>query len=92
VNVVGRLKLVNPAPADVQKGPDGLFRLRSGQPADADDAVTVTAGALESSNVNAVSAMVDMINLARNFEMQMKMLQSADANEQRANQLLAAGG
>lgn len=92
VNVVGRLKLVNPAAADVQKGPDGLFRLRSGQPADADDAVSVAAGALESSNVNAVSAMVDMINLARNFELQMKLLQSADGNEQRANQLLAAGG
>lgn len=92
VNVVGRLKLVNPAAADVQKSPDGLFRLRSGQPADADDSVSVTAGALESSNVNAVAAMVDMINLARNFEMQMKMLQSADSNEQRANQLLAAGG
>ena len=89
---MGRLKLVNPAPADVQKGADGLFRQRSGQPVDADDAVTVTGGALESSNVNAVSAMVDMITLARNFEMQMKMLQNADANEQRANQLLAAGG
>jgi len=92
VNVVGRLKLVNPAAADVQKGPDGLFRLRSGQPADADETVGVTAGALESSNVNAVSAMVDMITLARNFEMQMKMLQSADGNEQRANQLLTVSG
>jgi flagellar basal-body rod protein FlgF len=92
VNVLGRLKMVNPGQADVQKGGDGLFRMRSGQPADADEAVSVTSGALESSNVNAVAAMVDMINLARNFEMQMKMLQNADGNEQRANQLLAAGG
>lgn len=88
-NILGRLKLVNPAAADVQKGQDGLFRLRSGQPADADDTVTVTAGALEGSNVNAVSAMVDMINLARNFEMQMKLLNNADGNEQRANSLLS---
>ena len=50
------------------------------------------AGALEGSNVNAVDAMVDMINLARQFEMQMKLLQNADGNEQRANQLLSAGG
>jgi flagellar basal-body rod protein FlgF len=92
VNVLGRLKLVNPGAADVQKGSDGLFRLRNGQPADADPAVTVTAGALESSNVNPVAAMVDMINLARNFEMQMKLIQNADGNEQRANQLLAATG
>ena len=91
VNVIGRLKLVNPAAADVQKGADGLFRLRSGQPADADEAVTVTAGALEGSNVNAVAAMVDMINLARNFEMQMKLLSNADGNEQRANTLLGPG-
>jgi flagellar basal-body rod protein FlgF len=91
VNVVGRLKLVNPDAAAVQKGADGLFRLRSGQPADADDSVSVTAGALESSNVNAVAAMVDMINLARNFEMQMKLISTADGNEQHANQLLSAG-
>ena len=88
-NILGRLKLVNPAATDVQKGQDGLFRLKSGQPADADDAVTVTAGALEGSNVNAVAAMVDMINLARNFEMQMKLLNNADGNEQRANSLLS---
>jgi flagellar basal-body rod protein FlgF len=92
VNVLGRLKLVNAAAGEVQKGADGLFRLRSGQPADADDTVSVTAGALESSNVNPVAAMVDMINLARNFEMQMKLIQNADGNEQRANQLLAATG
>jgi flagellar basal-body rod protein FlgF len=92
VNVLGRLKLVNPAAAEVQKGGDGLFRMRSGDAADADEAVTVKAGALEGSNVNAVAAMVDMINLARNFEMQMKLLQNADGNEQRANQLLSAGG
>ena len=92
VNVLGRLKLVNPGAADVQKAGDGLFRMRSGDAVDADPAVTVKAGALEASNVNAVSAMVDMINLARNFEMQMKLLQNADGNEQRANQLLAAGG
>ena len=92
VSVLGRLKLVNPAANAVLKGPDGLFRLRSGQPANADPAVSVVAGAVESSNVNAVAAMVDMINLARNFDMQMKLLQNADGNEQRANQLLAAGG
>jgi len=92
VNVIGRLKLVNPPQGDLQKAGDGLFRLRTGDAADADEAVTVKAGALEASNVNAVSAMVDMINLARNFEMQMKLLQNADGNEQRANQLLSAGG
>jgi flagellar basal-body rod protein FlgF len=89
VTSVGQLKLVKPAANEVVKGGDGLFRLRGGQPADADPSVVVTAGALESSNVNTVSAMVDMITLARQFEMQMKLLQNAEGNEQRATSLLA---
>ena len=32
---------------------------------------------LEGSNVNAVAAMVDMINLSRTYEMQVKMMQTA---------------
>ncbi len=89
VTVVGRLKLVNPAPGEVIKGQDGLFRLRSGAQAEADPAVSVVAGALESSNVNAVTSMVEMINLARQFEMHMKLLQNVEGNEQRAAQLLS---
>ena len=89
VTVLGKLKLVKPERNEVVKGPDGLFRTKTGQPADADPAVSVVAGALESSNVNAVSAMVDMINLARQFEMHMKLLQNAESNEQRATQILS---
>lgn len=91
VSVLGKLKLVNPPPGTLAKSVDGLFRPRTGGALDADPAVNVAAGKLESSNVNPVSAMVDMINLARAFEMQMKLLQSVDANEQRATQLLAGG-
>lgn len=87
---VGRLKLVNPAAADLQRGDDGLFRMRAGAAApDADPTVTLQTGAVEGSNVNPVSAMVDMIANARSFEMQMKAVKSADENDQRANQLLS---
>lgn len=92
VTVVGRLKLVKIDKHDVMRGGDGLFRTRGGAPADADATVVVASGALESSNVNAVSAMVDMINLARAFELQMKLLQNAEANEQRATQILGQSG
>ncbi len=92
VTTLGKLKLVNPDTRQMVKGGDGLFRMRSGSPADGDDTVTVTSGAVESSNVNAVSAMVDMIDLARQFDMQMKALQSVDQNEQHASQLLANPG
>jgi flagellar basal-body rod protein FlgF len=88
---VGRLKLVNPQAGEIRKGADGLFRMKNGGSADADPAVTVTSGALEGSNVNPVSAMVEMISLARQFELQMKLLQHAEGNSQRASQLLAAG-
>lgn len=89
VNAIGRLKLVNPAEGDLVRGADGLFRLQSGQPAPADENVKVTAGTLEGSNVNVTDAMVNLISLSRQFEMQMKMIQTADANAQRADQLLS---
>jgi len=92
VTIVGRLKLVKIDKADVLRGGDGLFRTRSGDAVDADPAVVVTSGALESSNVNTVAAMVEMINLARSFELQMKLLQHAEGNEQRATQILGQNG
>jgi flagellar basal-body rod protein FlgF len=88
VTVVGQIKLVNPPRGDLVKGADGLFRTRGGAPADVDPAVGVVSGGVEGSNVNAVASMVEMINLARQFDMHMKMLQSVDGNAQRATQLL----
>jgi flagellar basal-body rod protein FlgF len=92
VNPVGRLKLVNPPEGDLVRGADGLFRLRSGQPAPADENVRVASGALEGSNVNVTDAMVNLISLARQFELQIKMMQTADQNAQRADQLLSVNG
>jgi flagellar basal-body rod protein FlgF len=89
VVVIGRLKLANPAQEQLVRGDDGLFRSVDGKAADADASVTVSAGNLESSNVNAVEAMVNMITLARQFDMQMKMLTTADTNANRASQILS---
>jgi len=89
VNVIGRIKLVNPPESDLVRGADGLFRLRDGQPAPVDENVSLAAGTLEGSNVNVTDAMINLISLSRQFEMQIKMLQTADANAQRADQLLS---
>lgn len=89
---VGRLKLVNPPEAQLERGGDGLFRLKGGATAAADAKVEVVPGSLEGSNVNTVEAMVTMISLARKFDMQMKMLQSADANARQASQLMNFAG
>lgn len=88
-SAVGRLKLVNPPEADLVRGGDGLFRLRDGQPAAAEETVKVASGVLEGSNVNVTDAMVNLISLARQFELQVKMMQTADQNAQRADQLLS---
>jgi flagellar basal-body rod protein FlgF len=87
---LGQLKLVNPPASDMTKGLDGMFRLKSGDPADADSSVKVAGGTLEGSNVNVVESMVGMIGAARQFELQMKMLNTAEQNEQKAGTVLGA--
>lgn len=86
---VGRLKLVNPPANELRKGADGLMRTATGDPADADPAVRVAAGALEGSNVNVIEAMVGMIAAARQYETQMQLLHNAQQNDQHASQLLS---
>ena len=50
--------------------------------------VQVASGVLEGSNVNPVDSMVKMIEYGRLFEMQTKMIKTADANSSAADQLL----
>jgi flagellar basal-body rod protein FlgF len=92
VQVLGRLKLVDPPAAQMQKGEDGLFRTRNGAAAASSDTVGLSTGAIEGSNVNPVEAMVGMISAARQFEMQMKLLQTAEANSRSAAVLLQGAG
>ena len=86
---VDRIKLVNPAhQATLQKGDDGLLRLKSGGNAPTDETVTVTSGVLESSNVNAAQSLVNMIELQRLYEFQIKSINSADTDEQSAERMM----
>ena len=85
---VGRLKLVTPE-QPLQRGVDGLFRSADGNDLDADPAARLQAGALEGSNVSPVETMVAMIAASRQFEQQMKSLQTAEQREQAAARLLA---
>lgn len=85
---VGRLKLVNPPEADLVKSGDGLFRLSSGLPAPSDANVVLAQKSLETSNVNVVDALVSMISLARQYDMQIKLLQNAENNSQKSSQIM----
>jgi flagellar basal-body rod protein FlgF len=89
VTITGRIKLVNPPESDLNRGDDGLFRLKSGQPAAADANVTLAVGTLESSNVNPTDALVKMISLGRQFEMQMRVLTAANDNHKDADKIIA---
>ena len=73
---VGRIKLVNTADQDMLIREDGLYQLEKGDlPLDGE--IRITPKALEGSNVNAVDAMVRMIQLSRQYEMAVNMIKNA---------------
>jgi flagellar basal-body rod protein FlgF len=86
---IGRIKLVNPPDANMVRGDDGLFRQKSGQPAAADASVNLASGVLEASNVSAVDALIGIIDQSRFFDMQIKLMQTADENANRASQVMS---
>lgn len=85
---VARIKLVNPPANTLQRGEDGLFRTSNNTPAESDANVSLASGVLESSNVNVADAMVQMIALARRFDLQVKAMKNTDENAQVASKLL----
>src|SRR5690606_25435363 len=88
IAVLDRIKLVNPAADDLQKGTDGLMRRADGFVEPADGNVRISSGYLEGSNVNVVDAMVEMIALTRNYEMSIKLMQTAQENSESSARLL----
>ncbi|KEQ16351.1 flagellar basal body rod protein FlgF [Endozoicomonas numazuensis] len=74
---VGRIKLVNPESRLIGKSEDGLFRTLNGEEAEVDEAVQIKSGYLEASNVSAVSELVQMMHLSRQFEVQVKVMKTA---------------
>ncbi|REL26026.1 flagellar basal-body rod protein FlgF [Thalassotalea euphylliae] len=86
----GRIKMVNPDVRDIEKGNDGLFRRKDGEIEPADATVMLSSGMLESSNVNPVNEMTDMIALQRQFEMQLKLMKTAEEIDSASSSLLRA--
>jgi flagellar basal-body rod protein FlgF len=86
--IVGRIKLVNPPPETLARGEDGLFRTTDGSDAASDSNVQLASGVLESSNVNVADAMVNMIELSRQFDLQVKAMRTAEDNASSSAQLL----
>jgi flagellar basal-body rod protein FlgF len=84
---VGRLKLVNPEADRLGKRLDGLVEVTDGAEVETDANVKVASGFIETSNVNIASTLVDMIEFQRQFEVAVRMMQTADQNAARAANL-----
>ena len=80
--VVDRIRLVRVDNEQLQKGPDGLLRLPEGMESEESNEVQLLSGTLENSNVNPIESMVKMIDLARRFEAQIKIMQASEETEQ----------
>ncbi len=89
---VDRIKLVDPPAAELEKLGDGLLRLRGGATAEPSAEVRLSSGVVESSNVNSVDALVNMIELARRFEMQVKLMKEAEDNDAASASLMRITG
>jgi len=87
---VGRMKMVSAEMGSLLHGDDGLFRAATGVLAQ-DEQLRLTPESLEGSNVSPVKAMAEMIANSRSFDMNMKVIRTADENAQKANQLLSLG-
>lgn len=91
ITEAGRLQVVTARTADLVRGEDGLMRPQPGADAPPPAAGAVlTPGAVEGSNVEATTMLVSMIQLARQFEMQVRVLQSGDENARSSNSLLSS--
>jgi flagellar basal-body rod protein FlgF len=88
VAAVGRIKLVNPPADALERGTDGLFRMKNGTDAPADASVQLVTGVLEGSNVNIAESMTNMIELARRYDLQVKALRAAEDNGAASAKLL----
>ena len=85
---VDRIKMVNPDPSQLVKSEDGLIRLKDGSVAPVDAGVRLVPGFLEASNVNVVGEFTEFLSLARQYEMNIKLMHTVDENAQASARLL----
>ena len=87
--VLDRIRLVKPAASDLEKGLDGYARLKEDANPVIQEPVKVVSGALETSNVNTAEALVNMIELSRKYEMQIKMMSTTKTHAQKSDSILS---
>lgn len=88
ITQVNRLKLVNPDLATLVKGEDGLMRTRDGEQPVVDANVQIVNGMLEGSNVNPVAELTGLITMSRLFELNVRMMKTAQENDEAAARMM----
>ncbi|MBP0048554.1 flagellar basal-body rod protein FlgF [Marinobacterium sp. AK62] len=88
IALVDQIKLVRPEEGALFKGQDGFMHTDNDVPLPPALDVQVRAGYLEASNVNAIDDLTSMISLSRQFEMQVKMMKTAEENSSKAAEIL----
>lgn len=88
--IIDRLKLVKVDDQLLIRGGDGLFyNKQAAEYVGSDQDVKVLSGFLESSNVNVVDGMVRMLNMSKQYDMQMEMIKTANTNDSRCGQIMS---
>ncbi|MCQ9062740.1 MULTISPECIES: flagellar basal-body rod protein FlgF [Vibrio] len=88
--VAGTLKLVKPEMNQLQKESDSLLHSVDGVPFAVDETVQLSPEHIEGSNVSAIDELISVMSLTRNFEMQVRMMKTAETLAQAGNKLMAA--
>ena len=86
---IDRIMLVQPPSGAMEKGVDGLFRSHDQQAFELDATVRLVPGAIETSNVNPVHALVNMIEYGRSLEAQVKFFQVAEDMDSQAARIMS---
>ena len=88
----GRITLVSVPNENITKGLDSFLRPANGVIPQADSKITLASGFIESSNVNSVESMVDMIQYQRAYELQVKMIGVAKEIDTETSKLMRSDG
>lgn len=89
--VIDKIKLVSPQGSPLAKGIDSFLKVPGGGVLPADPTARVTAGALETSNVQTAETLVQMIDAQRAFEQRAKIIQTAGQLDEASSRLLSMG-
>jgi flagellar basal-body rod protein FlgF len=87
--VIDQLRLVDPEPHSLFRASDGFFENRGIGSFAPSRAVRVSQGAYEGSNVNPAQAMVEMIQQNRMYDLNIRLIQTASQNSEKASGLMS---